>query len=81
MSELVEQAARAMCLQADFNPDEVMSNDGPLWRYYVPQARAAIAAVAEWLDGRVHMDDENQQALIADLRAAAGSAPTTPEVK
>ncbi len=50
MSELIEKVARAMCADAGFDPEQVMPNDGPRWRYYQPQARAAIAAVAEWLD-------------------------------
>jgi len=49
MSELIEKVARAMCADAGFDPEQVMPNDGPRWRYYQPQARAAIAAVAEWL--------------------------------
>ena len=50
MSELIEKVARAMCADAGFDPEQVMPNDGPRWRYYQPQARAAIAAVAEWLE-------------------------------
>ena len=40
----LEAAARAMCVAGGFDPDEMMSNDGPRWRYYVPSARAALAA-------------------------------------
>jgi len=38
----IEAAARAMCLEGGFDPNEIMANDGPRWRYYVPGARAAI---------------------------------------
>ena len=57
MSELVEKTARAMCADAGFDPEQVMPNDGPRWKYYEPQARAAIAAVAEWLDDALKDDD------------------------
>lgn len=50
MSDLVEQTARAMCIANGGWPDEDMPNDGPRWKYWVPNARAAIAAVAEWLE-------------------------------
>lgn len=50
MSDLVEKVARAMCVANDGDPDEDMPNDVPRWKYWVPNARAAIAAVAEWLD-------------------------------
>lgn len=50
MSDLVERVAREMCLANHGDPDEVMENDGPRWLYWVPNARAAIKAVAEWLD-------------------------------
>lgn len=49
MSDLVEKVARAMCVANHGDPDEDMPNDGPRWKYWVPNARAAIAAVAEWL--------------------------------
>jgi hypothetical protein len=41
----VERVARALCEQGGFDPDEIMANDGPRWRYYEPGARAAIAAL------------------------------------
>lgn len=65
MSELVEKVARAMVEGED---DDLSPTDR--WR-----ARIAIAAVAEWLDG------EGRDIAATQLRAAAGSAPTTPEVK
>lgn len=49
MSDLVEKTARAMCIANGGWPDEDMPNDGPRWKYWEPNARAAIAAVAEWL--------------------------------
>lgn len=48
MSDLVTKVAMAMCTDAGFDPFDAMANDGPRWRYYEPQARAAIKAVAEW---------------------------------
>lgn len=39
---MVERASRAMCQAAGFDPNELMSNDGPRWRYYADGARAAI---------------------------------------
>ncbi len=50
MNDLVEKVAREMCTKAGWDPDDIMPNDGPRWKYWVPNARAAIAAVAEWLD-------------------------------
>ena len=41
-----------MCIANHGDPDEDMPNDGPRWKYWVPNARAAIAAVAEWLKHR-----------------------------
>jgi hypothetical protein len=49
MSELVEKVAREMCIANYGDPDEDMPNDGPRWKYWVPNSRAAIKAVAEWL--------------------------------
>lgn len=42
----VEAVARAMCVNGGFNPAELMANDSPRWRYYVPGARAALAALS-----------------------------------
>lgn len=42
------------------------------------EARAAIAAVAEWVYATGYTESEYWAEV---LRAAAGSAPTTPEVK
>ncbi|NML11285.1 hypothetical protein HHL08_14210 [Sphingobium sp. AR-3-1] len=38
----VERVARAMCADAGFDPNEIMANDGPRWRYYEPLAIAAL---------------------------------------
>lgn len=50
MSDLVEKVARDMCIANYGDPDEDMPNDGPRWMYWVPNARAAIKAVAEYLN-------------------------------
>lgn len=41
----VERVARAMCVAGGYDPDEIMPNDGPRWRYYADGAAAAIAAL------------------------------------
>ena len=41
----VEKVARAMCVAGGYSPDEIMPNDGPRWRYYVPGTEAAIAKI------------------------------------
>lgn len=40
----LEAAARAQCASGGFNPDDMMPNDGPRWKYYVPGVEAAITA-------------------------------------
>lgn len=42
--EMVEKAARAMCEQGGYDPEERMPNDGPRWRYYCDGARAALSS-------------------------------------
>ncbi len=42
--EMIEKAARAMCLKGGFDPYEAMPNDGPRWKYYVDGASAALEA-------------------------------------
>lgn len=42
--QAIEAAAKVMCEAGGFNPDEIMANDGPRWRHYVPGATAAIDA-------------------------------------
>ena len=65
----VEAVARAQCLAGGFDPDEIMPNDGPRWRYYVDGAQAAILAldaargdpvarVVEWLRDQTVGDAE-----------------------
>lgn len=43
-TDTIEAVACSMCIAGGFDPDEMMPNDGPRWRYYVPGAQAAIAA-------------------------------------
>ena len=45
MAEVIEAMARAMCIDGGFDPDVGLF--GPCWRYYVPSARAALAAMLE----------------------------------
>ena len=42
MSADVERVARALCALGGFDPDEIMANDGPRWRYYADSADAAM---------------------------------------
>ena len=80
----VEAAARAMCVQGGFDPNEIMANDGPRWRYYVPNARAALIAASQaralssgegWL--RERADELVQYA--ASFRGQEGSATLVSE--
>lgn len=66
MSDLVEKVARAL-FEAPQHGEDLED--------YKQEARAAIAAVAEWLS------ENGKPYEAAALRAAAGSAPTPPEVK
>ena len=50
---MVEKMARAVCADAGYNPGEIMPNDGPRWRYYVPAARAALSAMMDATPGMV----------------------------
>ena len=43
---LVEALARAQCATVGFDPDEIMANDAPRWRYYVPGATAVLPIIA-----------------------------------
>jgi hypothetical protein len=58
MSDLVEKVAREMCIANHGDPDEDMPNDGPRWKYWVPNARAAIKAVAEWIDATGYTESD-----------------------
>jgi hypothetical protein len=44
---MLEKAARAACEDAGFDPDEIMANGGPRWRYYAPTVRAVLAAIRD----------------------------------
>ena len=68
MSELVEKVARAIC-QTDSDPDELIGGK-PMWTGWKDEARAAIAAVAEWLAQSEDRECNPLQALAAALRAA-----------
>jgi hypothetical protein len=59
-AEMIERAARAMCLAHGYDPEELMANDGPRWKYYEPSARAAITAI---LPEVVEALTKSQQAL------------------
>lgn len=44
----VESLARRICFQVGgFDPDEIMANDGPRWRYYIPTANVCFAWLRE----------------------------------
>ena len=49
MSDLVEKVAKAMCLSCGVDPDFV-SDGKVMWHRFIPDARAAIKCVAEWLN-------------------------------
>lgn len=46
---LVEAMARANCRSGGFDPDEMMANGGPRWRYYEPGCTAAYNALRDTL--------------------------------
>jgi hypothetical protein len=62
--DMIERVARAFCTDGGLDPDEMMPNDGPRWRYYDTLARAAIEA----------MQDENDR-----LRSALNDIDVTAE--
>lgn len=43
--DIIERAARQACKEGGFDPDEMMPNDGPRWKYYVPNVRAVLSAI------------------------------------
>ena len=45
-AELVEAMARVLCIASGFDPDDMMANDGPRWRYYTPGDIATIPIIA-----------------------------------
>ncbi|WP_066703879.1 hypothetical protein [Sphingobium amiense] len=51
--KMVEKISRQMCLEAGYDPDTIMSNDGPRWRYYEPNAQAALRALEVPTEGMV----------------------------
>ena len=65
--EEVEAAARAMCIQGGFNPNAIMANDGPRWKYYVPGATAALAAAEKVRDQAVPTPMSADQAALMVL--------------
>jgi len=71
MSELVEKVARAMTLSMNADPDQVI--DGVIvWHHFIPDARAAIKAVAEWGQSNFYSDkplEEFLDELLAQLEA------------
>jgi len=80
MSDLIEKTARAIIATeldlAGFAPgtddrDDVLSAIEREWKLYKPEARAAIAAVAEWLDDALK-DDDGRIYVPQFLRRAAG---------
>ena len=53
MSGVIEDVARANRASGGFDPDEIMSNDAPRWRYYVPGAEATIRTILSGPVGEV----------------------------
>lgn len=64
VDDLIEEAARALCVQGGFDPDEIMANDGPRWRYYAPGARAVIPLIVE----RCAKVAESDEFILSDSR-------------
>jgi len=61
--DLREQVARAMCVAGGFDPDEIMPNDGPRWRYYLPSTDAALAVMQSHYDALQAERDRMREAL------------------
>jgi hypothetical protein len=60
-SELVEKVARALCKESGDDPDMVFTDqNSPEWNEWKPQARAAIKAVAEYLEAREGVPRKNK---------------------
>lgn len=68
---LREAVARAQSAAGGFDPDEIMPNGGPRWRYYLPSTDAALSAIeaAGW---RI-VPAEPTGAMIDALEATDGS--------
>lgn len=61
MTTLIEKVARVLCIEnGESNPDRMLQLDTPTvaWSVYTDEARAAIAAVAEWLDEHQQLDKD-----------------------
>ena len=43
--DIVELMARGTCTSGGLDPDFVMANDGPRWRYYVPLVEESLSAL------------------------------------
>lgn len=71
-NDLVEEVARAICFSRTAPTCSCTKETGCLASVMVrvdaTQARAAVAAVVEWLDNQIHLYGENHQVLIAALR-------------
>jgi hypothetical protein len=67
----LEAACRMGCIQGGFDPNEVMANDGPRWRYYVPLATAMIRAFVAAADA------SSSTARVAALEEALRDAEST----
>lgn len=57
MNEMIERAARAMCIAADFN-EAGTDFHGPMGKYWRDMARAVITAIREPTEGMVTMGVE-----------------------
>lgn len=44
---IAERVARAIAIGTAHNPDTLVLDEGPMWKQFVPAARAAIAVVIE----------------------------------
>lgn len=44
-NEIVELMARGACTSGGLDPDFVMANDGPRWRYYIPLVEESLRAL------------------------------------
>lgn len=53
---LREEIARAWCASGGFDPDEMMPNDGPRWKYYLEGADAILPIIT--LEAEVARKDE-----------------------
>lgn len=71
MSGLIEKVARKMvdAYEAQFGaPDHVTDGTKDRWKAFEPETRAAIAAVAEWLEDGTHGLTDGELYLAARIR-------------